>query len=265
MPALSDLPCACPDAQVSEPMCLERSAIAFRAEAEGRVRVAAGGGVRWWGGMVAMVMVGLAVLTGCTTPGSGAKVVSDSGLPRNVFCEAGRMPDDLKRVAVLPLGVMGEDAVLESGREALYPILQSELMRAARFEVIPVSPEQCRQWTGRTGWSASETLPRDFFERLRQGTGCDAVLFSQLTRYRPYPPVAVGWRLQLVMDDPIRAWWAVDEVFDGGDPVVAEAARAYYKVHFAPPAGSDPDSILSTPRRFGQFTLTAVTESLPPR
>jgi hypothetical protein len=31
-----------------------------------------------------------------------------------------------------------------------------------------------------------------FFERIHQVTACDEVLFCQLTRYRAYPPVAMG-------------------------------------------------------------------------
>ena len=203
--------------------------------------------------------------TGCASSRTGADAVAHYGLPRNVYREAGRFPGEFKRVAVLPMMIAGQDAVLENGRDALQPIYHSELIRASRFEVIPVSPEQCRQWTGRSTWSAQDTLPRDFFERMRQMTGCDAVLFSQLTRYRPYPPVAVGWRMQLVAVSPLRVWWAVDELFSAGDAVVADAARAYYRAHFSTPTGADPDSILATPRRFGQFTLNLVTESLPTR
>ena len=212
-----------------------------------------------------MVAAMLWVGTGCASSRSGAEAVAEYGLPRNVFRETGRFPGEFKRVAVLPMMIAGQDAVLENGRDALQPIYHGELFRAARFEVIPVSTEQCRQWTGRGTWSGQETLPRDFFERLREMTGCDAVLFCQLTRYRPYPPVAVGWRAQLVSVAPLRVWWAVDELFSAGDSEVADAARAYYRAHFATRTGADPDSILATPRRFGQFTLTVVTESLPTR
>ena len=220
--------------------------------------------------MVALVLGGILAPilwlgTGCASSRSGADAVAQYGLPRNVYREAGRFPGEFKRVAVLPLMIAGQDAVLENGRDALQSILHGELIRSARFEIFHVSPEQCRQWTGRSTWSGQDTLPRDFFERLREMTGCDAVLFSQLTRYRPYPPVAVGWRMQLVAVSPLRVWWAVDELFSAGDPVVADAARAYYRAHFATPTGADPDSILATPRRFGQFTLAVVTESLPTR
>ncbi|MGA1238500.1 MAG: hypothetical protein ACO34E_16750, partial [Limisphaerales bacterium] len=90
--------------------------------------------------------------------------------------------------AVLPLAIVGEDAILENGRDALAPVVQSELIRSARFELVQVSPEQCRQWTGKTSWLTTDV----FFERIHQVTACDEVLFCQLTRYRAYPPVAMG-------------------------------------------------------------------------
>jgi hypothetical protein len=210
-----------------------------------------------------LVLVGL--LSGCKSSKSGAEAVARSGLPRNVYRDAAFLPGSFKRVAVLPIAIAGNDAILQSGAAALEPLYQSELIRSARFEVIAVNPEQCRQWTGRATWVPSDTLPREFFDVLSKATGCDAVMFCQLTRYRPYPPVAVGWRVQLVAGGPVRVMWAVDEVFDGGDPAVAGPARDYYRVHFATPTGADPDSILDSPRRFGQFTLTAVVESLPKR
>lgn len=207
----------------------------------------------------------LVLVSGCSTPKSGVDAVAGRGLPRNVFVAGTHFPGDFKRVAVLPLAIVGEDAILENGRDALAPILQSELIRSARFEVVQVSPEQCRQWTGKTSWLTTDVLPVDFFERIHQATACDGVLFCQLTRYRAYPPTAMGWRAQLIAHDPVKVWWAVDEIFDGGDPLVEDAAKAYYKVHFATPTGADPDSMLASPRRFGQFTLTALVESLPLR
>ncbi len=60
--------------------------------------------------------------------------------------------------AVLPLAIVGEDAILENGRVALAPVVQSELIRSARFELVQVSPEQCRQWTGKTSWLTTDVF-----------------------------------------------------------------------------------------------------------
>jgi hypothetical protein len=182
-----------------------------------------------------------------------------------VYVESGRVPAHVKRVAVLPVAIAEPQAALEEGRIALQPVLFAELLGSARFEFVAVTPEQCRAWTGQPQWLASEQLPRELLDKIRSSTGCDALLFSQLTRYHPYPPVAVGWQLQLLSVEPLRVLWAVDELFDSGDSAVADAARGYYKKHWGGQIGADPQTILSSPRRFGQYTSAALVETLPER
>jgi hypothetical protein len=161
----------------------------------------------------------------------------------------------------------------------LETVLYAELEKSGRFEVIPVSGEQLREWTGQASWRADEQLPLNFLERLRDGTGCDAVMFSQLIRYQPYEPLAVGWKFALVEKretvlDATAApksavpeiLWSADEVFDAGDVGVANAARAYYSQHLRNEAPlSDPATVLGSPSRFGQYTLNALFATLPDR
>ena len=165
-------------------------------------------------------------------------------------------------------------AFLKAGVETLGPLLYAELEKCKRFEVIPVSPEQLRQWTGRTGWRTDEPLPADFFGRVGDATGCDAILFCQLTRYQPYQPLAVGWKFSLVANPPPgplsvqemkdKILWSADEVLDAGEPGVSNAARDYYGQHLRNEAPSaDASTILSSPARFGQYTLAALLETLP--
>ncbi len=207
----------------------------------------------------------LALLAGCASTGGGGSADGRSALPANVYRQSSILPASLKRVAILPLHVIGQDPTLNDGRDALEPIVHAELLRCARFELVPVARENLRQWTGRTGWAYTDALPRDLFSRVTKETGCDAVMFCQLTHYKPYPPVAIGWRMHLVFPSPPTNVWAVDEIFEGSQDSVAGPARSYYKRHFATPTGAEPQSILASPRRFGQFTLSCVVDSLPAR
>jgi hypothetical protein len=160
--------------------------------------------------------------------------------------------------------------------ETLGPLICPELEKCKRFEVIQVSPDQLRQWTGRSGWRADEPLPADFFGRVSDATGCDAILFSQLTRYAPYQPVAVGWKFSLVVNPPTgpitapmlkdKILWSADEVLDAGEPGVSNAAKDYYGTHMRNEAPSaDSSIILNSPVEFGQYTLAALLQTLPPR
>ena len=152
---------------------------------------------------------------------------------------------------------------------ALEPILQSELGKSERFELVPVSGEQLRQWTGRSALRSDEALPADLFERLCAGTGCDGVLFSQLTVYQPYPPVAVGWKFSLVEcagEKKGQILWSADEILDSGEPGVARGARAYYARQIRNEALlSDPTMVLYSPRQFGRYSLDNLLATLPAR
>ena len=207
--------------------------------------------------------------------------VKDMGGPRyrptNVYRQASILPPQLRRVALLPVVTAPDGSeFLKDGTEALGPQIYSALVKCKRFEVIPVSPEDLRQWTGRTGWRADEALPPDIFARLNEATGCDAVMFCQLTHYAPYPPVSVGWKFLLVANPSSgrerssvakgQVVWAVDEVLDAGDLGVANAARDYYLQHLLNEQPSaDATIILNSPVMFGRFTLAAMFDTLPVR
>lgn len=226
---------------------------------------ARGGGWRWsaWGGAALGLLLGL--VPGCATSRGGAVGSSQASRPLNVWQYAPVLSPNLRRVAVLPLYAKGQESSLDDGRVALEPILHAELLKTGRFELVPVSREVVQQWTGRSGWAYTDALPRDFLAQILEATGADGILFCQLTRYHAYPPVSVGWRLHLVESGLPRVWWSVDEIFDGSEAGVAAAARSYYKDHFATPTGSDPGSILASPRRFGQWTASCVLSTLPAR
>ena len=196
--------------------------------------------------------------------------------PTNIYRRSASLPQQMKRVALLPVVTTSSAAFLQDGVDALSPLIYAELEKCKRFEVIPVSPEELRQWTGKTGWRTDEPLPADFFARVGEATGCDAILFCQLTRYEPYQPLAVGWKFSLVANAPPgplslpdmrdRVEWVADEVLDAGEPGVANAARDYYAQHLRNEAPSaDASTILSSPVRFGQYTLEALLETLPDR
>lgn len=191
--------------------------------------------------------------------------------PGNVYAYSASLPASLRRVALLPLTTASGVASQQAGVEELEPLLQSELEKTKRFEVVTLSSEQLRQLTGESAWRADEPLPLDFFDRLQKATGCDAVMFSQVTRYQAYQPLAVGWKLSLASKTaPTNAQpqilWSVDEVLDAGESQVAAAARTYYSQHIQhEQSSSDSGTILRSPAMFGRFTLSVLFATLPDR
>ncbi len=194
------------------------------------------------------------------------RVYGPSFQPRNVFQEDPTLPATLKRVAILPVAWDEQQALQEDGREQLGPVLREELLRLGKFEVVPVSSEDLNRWTGRNTWTGEEQLPMNFFDVLRARLGCDAVLFASLTVYRPYKPMAVGWRFKLVDTRSMKIRWAADEVFNAGEREISNAARRYYQQNLKTLGSlSDSKMILSSPSGFGRYTARALFETMPQR
>ena len=209
----------------------------------------------------------LCLLTGCSSIGIRRPgLVGASYHPKNIFSQSERLPDGIRRVAVLPLAYDSQHGDVEAGAAELKHVLETELRKAQRFELTIISPEQCKLWTGRPNWSAKEKLPPDFFTRLNEHLGCDAVLFVELSDYRAYPPLTVGWDLRLVDVNARTIIWAADEIFDAADPAVATGARRYQlsREHFNPILVDSRQALIST-RCFGEYTVETLIATLPAR
>lgn len=191
--------------------------------------------------------------------------------PGNIHRLPAGVPEAVRRVAVLPLVADARGAQAEAGVEAMQSVLVAELTRAGAFEIVGVSVEELTHATGRGRWRAEEPLPAALLQQLRARHGCEAVLFSRLTQYRAYPPLALGWSFKLVECPPKagavpRILWAADEVFDAGNPAVVNSARRHYLAQLQSPGPlADSQTAVTSPRRFAQYTLHALALTFPPR
>jgi hypothetical protein len=183
--------------------------------------------------------------------------------PSNVYCSE-FLTSETKRVAVLPLTTLADGASMDFGRNLLQPVLLHELFRARQFEFVAVSPDELRLLSGRNAWSGEETFPVDFFDKLRSKLGIDGVLFAQLTQFRAYEPLVVGWKLKLFDAVEPQILWAVDEVFDAQVRTVAIAAQRYAQQH--PRSGiSEAPEVLVSPYYFGHYTASSIVRTIPVR
>lgn len=204
-------------------------------------------------------------LGGCLTDRPPDLVMGQIHRPLNIHTSPQFPSPTLRRVAVLPVVSDVAGAAGQFGRDSLEPEIRAELTHMGRFELVFPTPQQLRQWTGRAAWTAEEKLPRQFLSILQQQTGCDAVMFCRLTAYRPYPPLAIGWNLKLVEAKAGEIVWAADELFDAGNPAVANSARLYYQKNTKDqPPLNDSRSILNSPRHFGRYAFHALVERIPP-
>lgn len=217
--------------------------------------------------LTALITTAIGLCTGCLRGSLLRQATTPSYKPTNVYQEEAHLPAEIKRVAILPLTSLGDDTGTDFGRESLGPILLNELGRSRLFELVIVSPEELRLITGRNAWTGEEKLPTSFFDKLREKLAVDAVMFCRLTQYRAYEPLTVGWRLKLLDAIEPHILWAVDEVFDAKVPEVAAAARRF--VGQRPDSSSsslqDAQTAMVSPRRFGQYTVHAIVQTLPGR
>lgn len=207
----------------------------------------------------------LLLLGGCLSDRPPDLVMGQVHRPANLHIHPQFQTQAVRRLAVLPLVSDVAGTAGQFARDTLEPEIRAELSQLGRFELVYPSPQELRQWTGKSAWTAEETLPRAFLAVVRQHTGCDGVLFCRLTAYRPYPPLTIGWNLKLVEAGKGEILWAADEVFDAGNPAVVNSARLYYQKNTKDqPPLNDSRSILNSPRQFGRYAFHALVEHIPP-
>lgn len=219
-------------------------------------------------GVLATLLLLLGSLSsGCEIPGPASDtVIGPSFLPRNTWRSSAVLPVELRRIALLPTTSLVDSATVNSGRISMGNALRSELSRQQAFEWVVVAPSQLKRWSGREEWVSTSELPSGWVQDLAKKSGCDAVLLSELTDYRPYPPFAIGWRLKLVEAKEGRILWSADEVFDAGNPKVVNAARRFYRTNLvASGALADSRSVLESPERFARYATASVLSTLPER
>jgi hypothetical protein len=203
---------------------------------------------------------------GCASKPLALPEVGPRFVPSNVYKAVQKLPPDLRRVAVLPLTVHGEDRAATERIGILSAIFDEELQKLRRFEVVTVSEADLRRWIGRPRVSASETLPPDLLARIRTNLVADGVLFVRVHSFRPYPPVSLGWDARLVTVSTGQTLWSIDEAFDAGQADVARAARDYFRDHHTGPSElADPQADLRSPAHFTRYAAQAALATLPAR
>ena len=204
--------------------------------------------------------------SGCAELRSPDAIVGPDYQVTNVFRASAILPATVRRVAVLPVAADRHSLELQTAGETLAPLVAEELQRSGRFEVVLVTPERLSALTGFRELAMEREIPTNSLVRLKEAFACEAVLFSRVTQYRPYPPPGVGWRMKLVECVTQASIWAADEVFDAGETAVQNAARRYEAGRSpASPTLVDSRAILGSPERYTRFTLSALFKSLPTR
>jgi hypothetical protein len=99
--------------------------------------------------------------------------------------------NQIRRVAVLPIAYQ---TPLEASLAGLDSALREELAKTSLFELVPISRQELDSRFNQRQFSSVEIVPAELLTTLRTEYGVDGVLFTELTSYRPYQPIAIGLR-----------------------------------------------------------------------
>jgi hypothetical protein len=197
---------------------------------------------------------------------NGSVLLASDFKAENVYSQSPRFLASLQRVALLPVAASSQAGDLPEGCETMMPVLLDELVRTRKFEVVAIKPEDLSFSTGHREWTGAETMPVDFFTTLQRISGCDAVLFCELTEYKAYAPLAIGWRLKLVDVRTKAILWAADEVFDARTTALAQKNSILGKITATLTHPDEQAWVEATsPRVFGHNTISAMLKTLPER
>jgi hypothetical protein len=206
----------------------------------------------------------LCLVSGCSVlPNAGH--VTEKAVPPLHLNHGGdaKLPSGLQRVILLPLA--GGSVASPESVSALDPVLIGALQLQNRFEVVPLTREECRRYFQNEEISSVSAIPANLMSVLKREYAADAVLFVDLTVYRAYHPLAIGLRAKLAMLDGAHLVWTFDTIFSADDPAVAENAVRYLKSRDQGGLPADLIAVdLESPVRFGTYASTAMFATLPP-
>jgi|TARA_B110000438_G_C15797038_1_gene643312 hypothetical protein len=170
-------------------------------------------------GLLAGLILGLGLLTGCQTSSVAKTEVSEVSTTQpatkpnaevqNLYASAPIDPAII-RVVVLPVHY---PAFQEDVHSYLDELWAQALQRQNRFEIILLSREQIAEWTGRSQWSSTDVLPDRLRKRIEERYQPDAVMLCDLTRMESYQPLEIGLRAKLFEWHGGDFLWGVDGVW----------------------------------------------------
>jgi hypothetical protein len=206
---------------------------------------------------VALAGVMASQLLGCC--GVRTRDAEWQGSPQVQLANARSRPlaPNIRRVLAFPLHV---PQIAGTDQRDLDNTFNTELNKHQRFEVVRISRDDLARLIGREEISSTEAFPADALAQLKQRYAADAFLFTDITSYRPYRPMAIGVRSRLLEANTLRELWAVDTTLDAAHHEVQSAATSN--------GGSDgPHAglVLQSPRAYATFVAQQTFSTLPPR
>jgi hypothetical protein len=212
----------------------------------------------------ALALAALAATTGCSTL-SAAKAHHTQApefVPANHVGDK-VLPPGIRRVVLLPISG-GSIATAES-TAMLDLVAATALQEQNRFEVVPMTREDCALHFHQGDISSVSALPQNLMAVIRRDYNADAVMLVDVTVYNGYQPLAIGLRAKLATSDDAHLIWSFDNVFSADNASVAASATRYLQQREAAGLPADLAQVsLESPSRFATYAAAAMFSTLPP-
>ena len=164
----------------------------------------------------------------------------------------------IRRVLLLPFEYnVDREAVIDEVTEAF----SVELRKIGSFEVIVPTGNKTTIIPEHEIW-VKGTVNLNTLLTLRKKYDVDAIIFGNITNYRPYEPMLLGVKVGMVSTDTGVVVWSADGVFDSNENEVAELVKQYFESTHQKSALYGWKLILLSMRRYSQFVANQITETL---
>ena len=194
----------------------------------------------------------LSVVAGC----SSAPPHHSSSLSYNKTDEFKKI--HIRRVLLLPFEYgVDREAVIDEVTEAF----AVELRKIGSFEVIVPSENKTTRTSEHEIWDKG-SINLNTLLTLRKKYDADAIIFGNITHYRPFEPMLLGVKVGMISTDTGTVVWSADGVFDSNENEVAELVKYYFESTHQKSALYGWKLILLSMRRYSQFVANQITETL---
>jgi hypothetical protein len=166
----------------------------------------------------------------------------------------------IHRTLLLPFEYdVDREAIIDEVTEAF----AVELRKLGRFEVVLPADGRGTTAINQGIWSRG-MVDVDTILALRNQYGADAIIFGNITHYRPYEPMLLGVKVGMFSTDSGLVVWSADGVYDSNENEVAEQVKQYFESTHQKNALYGWRLILLSMRRYSQFVANQITKTLQP-
>ncbi|MBI2470985.1 MAG: hypothetical protein HYV59_07035 [Planctomycetes bacterium] len=164
----------------------------------------------------------------------------------------------IRRVLLLPFEYnIDREAVIDEVTEAF----SVELRKIGSFEVVVPTGNKTTLLSEHEIWIKG-SVNINTLVTLKKKYDADAIIFGNITNYRPYEPMLLGVKVGMISTDTGSVVWSADGVFDSNENEVAELVKQYFESTHQKSALYGWKLILLSMRRYSQFVANQITETL---